>query len=833
MKKWLIIIGCLLVSMSFTYAQVKSPSEYLGYQIGSKITPYWKVLDYYQYVANALPNQVKFESYGQSIEGRPLQVFYVSSANNISRLEEIRTNNLKLAHAIEGEGNTTIPAIVWISNNIHGNETSSMEASMMTLFELVNSAHANANKWLENTLVIIDPCLNPDGTERYNNWQNGILGKQYHPDLYAREHREPWPGGRYNHYYFDMNRDWAWQTQQESQLRAAIYNKWLPHVHADFHEQGINSPYYFPPAAEPLHEVITPWQREFQTTVGKHNAKYFDSKGWLYFTKERFDLLYPSYGDTYPIYSGAIGMTLEKAGNGSAGLGVYTDDKDTLTLVDRAIQHHATGMNIVEIVSMNANKIVSEFKKFADDAIAGKLSTHQTYIVKYERNRDNRFRALMDLLDKNKIHYYAASGSVKGFDYFSKKEINHTLNSKDLVIPATQAKAALIRVLFEPETKLTDSITYDITAWALPYVHGLPAIASQQKLSNLSAYSLDQVTNNLNSNFGYALKWESFASAQLASALLKEKLVLKSSDYSFKLGEEEFPKGSILLMKQGNKNAQVEKLLKKYADQFQVKVFNIPSGIVEGGRDFGSSEVKTIKAPKVMMLAGEGIRATNVGEVWHYFDEQLQYPIVLVNPSDFSRVKWNEIDVFIMPNGSYSFLKDAGQKQQFQTWLSNGGKVVALEGAVNQLITQDWSKLKALKADTSKSAKADPLKKFADRERKAMEEYTGGAIFKLTFDDSHPLMYGTKDYFTLKQDANLFQYFENNTGWNVGYITADSKISGFVGNTLSKKLKNGLIFGTQSVGQGSVVYLTDNILFRNFWENGKLLMANAVFLQMN
>ena len=827
------MLGCLIASISFSFAQVKSPAEYLGYQIGSKITPYWKVLDYYQYIAKELPNQVKMESYGQSIEGRPLQIFLISSVQNISKLEEIRTNNLKLAHAIAGEATLNSPAILWMSNNIHGNETSSMEASMMTLFELVNNANPTAKKWLENTLVIIDPCLNPDGTERYNNWQNGILGKQYNPDIYAREHREPWPGGRYNHYYFDMNRDWAWQTQQESQLRAAIYNKWLPHVHADFHEQGINSPYYFPPAAEPLHEVITPWQREFQTTVGKHNAKYFDSKGWLYFTKERFDLLYPSYGDTYPIYSGAIGMTLEKAGNGSAGLGVYTDDKDTLTLVDRAIQHHATGMNIVEITSLNASKLVSEFKKFADDAIAGKLSSYQSYILTYDVQKDSKFRALMKLLDQNKIQYYSSTGTIKGLDYFSKKEVSHSLQTKDLIIPGNQSKAALIRVLFEPETKLSDSITYDITAWALPYVHGLPAIASKNKIENLSPYSLDQVSNTLNSTFGYAFKWNGFASAQLASALLKKKVILKSSDYAFKIGSEEFPKGSILLMKQGNKNIPLDKILKEQADEFQIKIHNIPSGIVEGGRDFGSSEVKTIQAPKVMMLAGEGIRATNVGEVWHFFDEQLQYPIAMVNPSDFSRVKWEEIDVFIMPNGNYSFLKDATQKQNFQTWLSNGGKVIALESAVNQLATQEWSKLKALKADSAKTTKVDPLKKFADKERKAMEEYTGGAIYKLTFDDSHPLMYGTKDYFTLKQDANLYQYFENNAGWNVGYITAESKISGFVGNNLSKKLKNGLIFGTQTVGQGTVVYLTDNILFRNFWENGKLLMANAVFLQMN
>ncbi|GGE24438.1 M14 metallopeptidase family protein [Sphingobacterium cellulitidis] len=827
MKKMLAILACFISTL--TFGQIKSPAEFLGYQVGSKVTPHWKVLEYYQYLANQVPNQIKMESYGETTEGRPLRVFYISSAQNIGNLENIRTNNLKLAHALEGEGNSSSPAIVWISNNIHGNETSSIEASMMTLFELVNPNNSKSKTWLENTLVIIDPCLNPDGTERYNNWYNSVVGVKYNPELYAREHREPWPGGRYNHYYFDMNRDWAWQTQRESTLRAVIYNKWLPHIHVDFHEQGINSPYYFPPAAEPLHEVITPWQREFQTTIGKYNAKYFDSKGWLYFTKERFDLFYPSYGDTYPIYSGAIGMTFEKAGNGSAGLGVYTDDKDTLTLVDRAIQHHASGLNVIEIVSQNAAKVVSEFKKFGDEAASGKLSSFQSYIIKYDNSRDKSIRALLELLDKNKINYYSSSGSVKGMDYFSKKEQNHSLTDKDVVIPGNQSKAALIRVLFEPEAKLTDSVTYDITAWSLPYVYGLPAIASQSKISNLNPYQLEKINNTTGSNFGYAIKWDGFTSAKLLAALLRNKITVKVSDQSFKIGSEDFPKGSILVMKNGNKQTNTEKILKEEADRLQVKTYAIASGIVEGGKDLGSSDVKTIKAPKVRMMAGEGIRATNVGEVWHYFDQQLEYPIVLINPTDFSRVEWDEIDVFIMPNGSYSFLKDKTQSDEFFNWIKKGGKVIALESAVSQLAGQTWSGLKTVKQDSSSKTKPSPLKKYGDRERGALENYTAGAIFRVTFDASHPLMFGVKDYFTLKQDENLFQYFEPGKGWNVGYITENSKMSGFVGHSLAKKLKNGLVFGTENIGRGSVIYLTDNVLFRNFWESGKLIMANATF----
>lgn len=828
MKNFILCLLCACCSLS--NAQIKSPAEFLGYQVGTRVTPHWKILAYYDHIAEQVPNQVKSEAYGTSVEGRPMRVYYISSASNISKLEGIRTNNLRLAHALEGTGQTNIPAIIWMSNNVHGNETSSAEASMMTLYELVNPANTKAKAWLDKSLIIIDPCLNPDGTERYANFHNGVVGKNYNPDLYAREHREPWPGGRYNHYYFDLNRDWAWQTQAESTQRAVIYNKWLPHIHVDFHEQGINSPYYFPPAAEPFHEVITPWQREFQTTIGKHNANYFDTKGWLYFTKERFDLFYPSYGDTYPLYSGSIGMTYEKAGNGSAGLGVYMDDRDTLTLVDRAIQHHASGLNVVDVVSANAEKVVQEFKKFGDDAVAGKLSSYHTYVLKYDQASDGRIRALLNLLDKNKINYYSSAGSVKGLDYFSKNEQSHSLTANDVVIPGNQAKAALIRVLFEPEAKLTDSVTYDITAWSLPYVYGIPAIASHTKTSNLKPYQLAKISNESSAGFGYAIKWDGFSAAQLTAALLKNKVNLKSSEQSFKIGSEEFPKGSILIMKNANQTVKLDQLLKENADRLQVKVYNLSSGIVEGGKDLGSSDVKTLKAPKIMMFAGEGLRATNVGEVWHYFDEQLDYPIALVNPLDFSRVKWDEIDVVVLANGTHPFLKDKAQAARFASWLSAGGKVIALESAVGQLASQEWSALKPLKQDSVAKSKASPLRKYSDRERESLKEYTAGAIYKVTFDNSHPLMFGIKDYFTLKQDANLYQYFETGKGWNVGYINEGAKMSGFVGNNLAKKLKNGLVFAEQKVGQGSVIYLTDNVLFRNFWENGKVIMANAVFL---
>lgn len=326
MKFKLFFIIVLLCFTSIFCQNIKSPQEFLGYELGTRFTRHYKVIEYFNHVANA-SSMVKIEKYGETNEYRELIVAYISSTKNIENLEQIRNNNLTQIGLKTGD-ETSQTAIVWLSYNVHGNEASSTETSMITLYELVT----DKKDWLENTLIIMDPCINPDGRDRYVNWYNQVKSLPFNTKQDAKEHHEPWPGGRPNHYLFDLNRDWAWATQIETQQRLRVYNKWMPHIHVDFHEQYINNPYYFAPAAEPFHEVITSWQRNFQTQIGKNHAKYFDANGWLYFTKESFDLLYPSYGDTYPTFMGAIGMTYEQAGHGMAGLGIDTNSGYVLTL---------------------------------------------------------------------------------------------------------------------------------------------------------------------------------------------------------------------------------------------------------------------------------------------------------------------------------------------------------------------------------------------------------------------------------------------------------------------------------------------------------------------
>ena len=567
--KFLFIIAFLSFG-SIISQTLQTPSQFLGYEIGSRFTRHHKVIDYFKYVSKNSSN-VELEKYGETYEHRPLYVSYISSKENILHLENIRKSNLSQTGIIAGDSNNKI-SIVWLSYNVHGNEASSTEAAMLTIYELVTTKQ----RWLKNTVVIIDPCLNPDGRDRYVNWYQQVKSTPFNINQEGKEHSEPWPGGRPNHYLFDLNRDWAWATQSETAQRIKIYNKWMPHIHVDFHEQGINDPYYFAPAAAPFHEIISDWQRNFQTQIGKNHATYFDREGWLYFTKESFDLLYPSYGDTYPTYMGAIGMTYEQAGHGRAGLGVKTDEGEVLTLKNRAIHHMTTGLSTVEISSSNAVKLNTEFKKFFTNTNA----TYKSYVLK--NNNEDKTRRLKALLDTHQIAYeHTESGSVKGYDYSSLKEEKMSVSLSDIVVHTDQPKGKMVKALFEPVTKLEDSLTYDITAWSLPYAHGFKAIASRNKVNSvLNVKSITIKNNTDKSSYAYISKWNSVADATFLGALLKANITPRFSEKPFSIAGKSYQRGTLIILRNDNKNDSFDDKLVAIANKHQRKLFSVKSGFV-------------------------------------------------------------------------------------------------------------------------------------------------------------------------------------------------------------------------------------------------------------
>ena len=809
------LYSLFLISISnFIFGQLQSPEEFLGYNLGDLFSRHHQVVDYFKHLEQN-SSQIQLVPYGKTNEGRLLQLAFISSEKNIEQLEAIRTRHLHNSGSIPGPKNND-KAIVWLSYNVHGNESSSSEAAMKT-------AHALLTKyqdWLQDTVIILDPCINPDGRDRYVNFYKQHRSFPYDDNRHTIEHNESWHNGRTNHYVFDLNRDWAWLTQVESQQRLKQYNQWLPHIHVDFHEQGINSPYYFAPAAEPLHEVITDFQKEFQDALGKNHARYFDKEGWFYFTKQHFDILYPSYGDSYPMYLGAIGMTYEQAGGGVAGLGVQNDETIELTLKDRIEHHYTTGISTVEMAVKNRVKLNKNYQEYFSD----KDLKYKNFIL--EGNQD-QMNALAQFFKKHNIESarLAKNSSVRGFDYQSQKNGSTSFTKNALVISTDQTKGKMAHILLEPNTKLNDSLTYDITAWSLPYAYGLKANATQENVAVIP-YSEDQFSAAVldKNQYGHALNYRSFEDSKFLAALLKEGLGVRYNSVPLTNSGKPWKEGSLFVLKGDNtKKINYTETLQLLANQFKRKLYPIQTGYSELGPDLGADELHLIKAPKVAVLRTDATSSYRYGEIWHFFEQQLEYPLIQVELERLERIL-PTIDLLILPGGSYDKWSNNPLENKIEEWISQGGKIVALSEALDIFADTENFSLKKKEAPENDTTSIP----YAELERNKISEITTGSIYKASMDQSHTLSFGVDQYYTLKLNADAYELLEDRG--NAYTLNKNVKpLSGFIGHLAKNNQKNSLLFGQEYYGNGSLIYFVDNLLFRGFWYNGKQVFSNALF----
>jgi len=834
----LMAVLVLLLSMGSAQAQapasaptLQSPAAFLGYELGDRFTPQHRVQAYVEHVA-AASDQVALEPYGMTNQGWPLYLAYVSTPERLERREEVRLDHLRSIGMEDGAPTgTDEPVLVWLSYGVHGNESVSTEAALQTLYALADPANARTQRWLADALVILDPNLNPDGRERYVQWFKRTVGAHTNVRPEAREHNEPWPGGRSNHYYFDLNRDWAWATQLETQQRLRQYNRWMPHVHVDFHEMGVDAPYFFAPAAAPIHPRISDWQRSFQRTIGDNHRRYFDGDYKLYFTREVFDLIYPGYGDTWPTFNGAIGMTYEQGGSGRAGLGIITAEGDTLTLADRIENHHVAGLSTVEATANNRAEVVQEFRAFFDRTPDGPF---RSYVVKPGHDT-GALDALAAHLDRQGLQYGFATQerSARGMRHRDRTEQSFQVERGDLIVSTDQPKATLANVLFEPEPTLPDSLTYDITAWALPYAYGLEGFAVRDNLTPDVSTRPDRTPHMPDDGtpYAYLVRWDGFANAQFLSAILQEDLKLRFATESFRIDGNDFPRGSLILTRTHNahRGAAFDETIRSLARAHQQDLYATATGFVEEGSDFGSNTVPFLERPTVAIVSGAHASSLQLGAVWHFFDQQLQYPATLINGEDLGRLPWADYDVLVLPDGSYSDVLSEARMEELMRWIRGGGRVIAMGRAAAYLSGQEGFGLERKEAPEAEEEMADRLRVYGDREREGATTNVTGAIFRTQVDATHPLGFGMSDrpYFSLKRGNQAFAFLEN--GWNAGVVRAGSYVSGFVGSDALPQLEDTLVFGSESMGRGRVIYMIDDPLFRGFWYNGRLLLSNAVF----
>jgi zinc carboxypeptidase len=840
-KTFLTLSLLAVTTLLFGQKTLLPPGEFLPHHLGEQFTEHSLLVAYYQQVA-ANSDRMKLVEFGRTNEGRPQILAIISSPENMARIEEIRLNNLRNAGLAGGTPDNTNPVtIVWLGFSVHGNEAAGSEASMDVIYHLADPDNGQTGEWLKNTVVLIEPSVNPDGYSRYTSWYRQASPGLPDPNPAAREHDEPWPGGRVNHYLFDLNRDWAWTTQVESRNRIKIYNEWLPQVAADLHEQGYTSPYYFAPAAQPYHTFLTDWQSDFQIQIGKNHAKYFDKNGWLYFTREVFDLFYPSYGDTYPCFNGAIGMTYEQGGHSRAGRAIALPNGDTLTLADRVAHHKTAALSTVEISSMHAAELVNNFTDYFKKSQDTPPGEYKSFIVRAS-NPAHKLEAFTTLLNRHLIQYGKAGKTLSGtaaYDYSTGETAKITVDEGDLVVSAFQPKGLFAQVLLEPDPMLTDSLTYDITAWSLIHAYGLDAYASKERIEPASDFEIKKPVTPRPGRTPYAWlgAWDSFQSARFLAECLKNGIVPRCAEEAFDMEGRHWPAGTLIITRADNrKNAAFNEVVLEAAAKTGFELTAAKTGFVDSGHDFGSGKVSLIEAPKVLVLSGEKTFNNEFGQVWFYFDKDLGYPATIIDAEQLSRTKLDDYDVLVLPEGHYGF----GDRdiEKLSSWVSAGGRLISLGYANRSLADKKGFGLARFakdsdKDDAKKAGEAEALEqrtaRYMDRVRTSISDNMPGAVVGVKMDASHPLAFGLKDlYFSLKTNGLRFDLVKG--AWNVGYLADDYITHGFIGSNLKKELKKSAVFAVENKGRGKVIYLIDNPLFRSFWEEGKLLFSNAVFL---
>ena len=820
-------------------AALQHPSEFLGFDLGDRFSLHHEVTDFSKHVG--AQKGASYVEYGSTYEQRPLQVVVFTHPDNFEKLEDIRLQHLDRVNGGTGDAEFDELAVVWMSYNVHGNEAVCTEAALEVMHALAAKCAAG-DPMMKRLVVLVDPCLNPDGHDRYAVWFNQHASYPPNADPSGMEHDEPWPGGRPNHYWFDLNRDWAWQKQQETQTRSALYHAWMPHVHCDYHEMGYNSPYYFAPAAEPYHEAITNWQREFQGEIGRAAAAKFDARGELYYTRESFDLLYPSYGDTYPMYNGAIGMTYEQGGSGRAGVLVERADGTLLSLRERIDNHVESSLSAIETSARLAGRLVDELAAFHETNRTQPQGRFGGYHIPVDAANASRVDRLVEFLERHEIECERATSTsrpVSAWEYGSNTNRNVVVKPGDLLISSYQTHSRILDVLFDPDPALTDSLTYDITTWSVPYAYGLQTFGLSKPVQGGDWYQAQSLPNWASSSYGYAIAPHQDGYAHALAQLHASGIRVRTSSKVIVHTNAKFARGTLFVLHGDQTNAAWETTLQSIGTRSQVAIVPMEGGHAVEGPDMGSDYVWLVEAPRVALLTGDETSSLGSGEVWWHFERELEYPITRLGAASSSPADWSDFDVVVLPSGWYGSASESWMSD-LSEWVRNGGRVLALSRAMNLFTGEsgwglerynDSALEQSVRARNSEERIANREKPFDERQRHYAMGIGDGSIYAVTLDGSHPLAWGYPDrpYYSLRSSSSRYAPLES--GWTVGRY--GGRISGFVGSRANRELAGTLVVGAQSVGRGQAVYFADNPLFRGFWENGKRLFDNAVFMPMD
>lgn len=866
---------------------VPTPNEVLGHRIGERMSSHREMETYLAALADA-SDRVVLKPYGTSWEGRRLWTAFVGSSETIAKLESIRENAVRLADprsmtreeadAIE----STLPAIVWLAYCVHGNEASGTDAGLALAYELAAAIEDPVVDAIRTScLVVIDPVQNPDGREHFVQNNRRQRGRFPDPDPISAEHTEPWPSGRVNHYLLDMNRDWFSLTQPETRARIDVYRQWMPHVFADVHEMGGDSSYYFPPPAQPINPHMRSGVLAWTETLGRNHARWFDRLGFDYFTREVFDSFFPGYGESWPLFQGAIGMTYEAAGTG--GLVRERRDDTVQHYRDAVRRHFIASLSTCEAAALHRDEIVSAFRRHREDVVrTGAMEAPREYLLPPNPDAD-RVERLVSLLIEQGIEVDRATAPFKHRRVSTIR--SDALGSQDFPtgtyrVSLAQPCGPLVRTLLDRETamdpdfleeqrerlaKLLDHQIYDITAWSLPLLFDVACYRGE----TTSTGSFERVTEppraegriralsggdgsgtgdaHPKAEVAYLLPWDSSRAARALAHVLRDGLRASSAGDSFVIGGREFPAGTIIIPVIANANGSgkvtrastpdVHTTVRRIADEIGVTFFATDTSWVEEGVHFGSDRVRHLRAPRVALLWGAPTSAYSAGATRFILEQSYDYPVTALPVDRFSRADLSRYDVLIAPaqgRGSYASALSKSDVARLATWVRQGGTLVALGSAVAWLTSEDVGLLpiEAEKRATTESEKTDSSD-YADAIRPEVEDPVAipGAILEVTLDTEHWLGHGTDGTVYAVADARrIFSPIRIDQGQNVGRFASRETIlaSGVAWDETLDQAAGKPWLVERPTGRGHVIGFVEDPTFRASIPGLEIVLLNAV-----
>jgi len=768
---------------------------------------------------------------GQTYELRPQLVAMFSSAANLKKLPEIQNERFKLCNPNAAMPDITkMPVLVQLGANVHGNETSGGEAMILAAYYLAACEDEEAKKLLEESVVFIEPVLNPDGRDRFVSWVNQNKATPFVTDPNDREHNETWPGGRTNHYWFDLNRDWYLAVHIESQNRLKFYHQWLPNVVTDHHEMGTNATFFFEPAKTNAENPLVP-QYVYKTLNDKfaqYYAKALNGIGSLYYTKESFDNLYPGYGSSYPDIQGGLGLLFEQAS--SRGF-IQDSQNGPVTFAFTVRNQLVCGLATCQAALDERQNLLKFQREFFTSAIAeATKSTIKGYVVG-DANDASRIRKFAQTLLHHHIECYQLTDNMTIDGKMFEK-------GKALVVPTAQPQHRMVQSIFEKPTKFADSLFYDASAWNMPLAYGLPHAEVKVAFNKGTRIGEDfvkiAVVSPASSNYAYLLDYSDFMATKAMYALLQKDITVKVAMRSFKIGDKTYGHGTLLVPVEGQKIAKelLYEAIKTAGKSAGVSFVGITTGFSQVGIDLGSNNFQKVTKPEALIVTGQGTASYEAGEVWYWLDTHVGMPISKVDLSVMARLNLSRYNVMVMVSGQY----DRALAAKIKQWVANGGTLITLKTASEWAIKNDIANEKLrtnAKADSVMLAKRGRIN-YEDASATEGARNTGGTMFEADLDITHPIGFGYSNRkITLYRNNNTLLEPSASPYNTVAQYTEKPYLTGYVHAQTLKKIGGSAAVIVAPQGSGRTILFSDNPNFRGIWYGTEKMFLNALFFGNN